>query len=380
MTTSSGGVVKAQPWNDPSARPYVEIERITKSFGDFKAVDDVSLKVYKGEIFCLLGASGCGKTTLLRMLGGFETPTSGRILIDGEDMSRVPPYERPVNMMFQSYALFPHMSVEQNVAFGLKQDRLPKHEIQERVATMLDLVKMGAYAKRKPHQLSGGQRQRVALARSLVKRPKLLLLDEPLGALDKKLREHTQFELISLQDKLGVTFIVVTHDQEEAMTLASRIGVMNHGEIVQAGTPSEIYEFPSSRFVADFVGSVNMFEGKLIEDEPDYVRIGSPELGATIYVSHGISAPPGAVVWAALRPEKIFMSTAAPEGGADNVVRGAVQDIAYLGDLSIYLVKLPTGKVVRVTQPNTSRHAEAIGWDQQVYLSWDASSPVVVTR
>jgi putrescine transport system ATP-binding protein len=380
MTTSSGGVVKAQPWNDPSARPYVEIERITKSFGDFKAVDDVSLKVYKGEIFCLLGASGCGKTTLLRMLGGFETPTSGRILIDGEDMSRVPPYERPVNMMFQSYALFPHMSVEQNVAFGLKQDRLPKHEIQERVATMLDLVKMGAYAKRKPHQLSGGQRQRVALARSLVKRPKLLLLDEPLGALDKKLREHTQFELISLQDKLGVTFIVVTHDQEEAMTLASRIGVMNQGEIVQAGTPSEIYEFPSSRFVADFVGSVNMFEGKLIEDEPDYVRIGSPELGATIYVSHGISAPPGAVVWAALRPEKIFMSTAAPEGGADNVVRGAVQDIAYLGDLSIYLVKLPTGKVVRVTQPNTSRHAEAIGWDQQVYLSWDASSPVVVTR
>jgi putrescine transport system ATP-binding protein len=380
MTTSSGGVVKAQPWNDPSARPYVEIERISKSFGDFKAVDDVSLKIYKGEIFCLLGASGCGKTTLLRMLGGFETPTSGRILIDGEDMSAVPPYERPVNMMFQSYALFPHMNVERNVAFGLKQDRLPKAEIQERVATMLDLVKMGAYAQRKPHQLSGGQRQRVALARSLVKRPKLLLLDEPLGALDKKLREHTQFELISLQDKLGVTFIVVTHDQEEAMTLASRIGVMNHGEIVQAGTPSEIYEFPESRFVADFVGSVNMFEGKLIEDEPDYVRIGSPELGANIYVSHGISAPPGAVVWAALRPEKIFMSTAAPEGGADNVVRGAVQDIAYLGDLSIYLIKLPTGKVVRVTQPNTSRHAEGIGWDQQVYLSWDASSPVVVTR
>ncbi len=380
MTASSGGVLKAQPWNDPLARPYVEIERITKSFGDFKAVDDVSLKVYKGEIFCLLGASGCGKTTLLRMLGGFETPTSGRILIDGEDMSDVPPYERPVNMMFQSYALFPHMSVEQNIAFGLKQDRLPKHEIQERVTTMLDLVKMSDYAKRKPHQLSGGQRQRVALARSLVKRPKLLLLDEPLGALDKKLREHTQFELISLQDKLGVTFIVVTHDQEEAMTLASRIGVMNHGEIVQAGTPSEIYEFPSSRFVADFIGSVNMFEGKLIEDEPDYVRIGSPELDATIYVSHGISAPPGAVVWAALRPEKVFMSVAAPQGGADNVVRGTVQDIAYLGDLSIYLVRLPTGKVVRVTQSNTSRHAEAIGWDQQVYLSWDASSPVVVTR
>jgi putrescine transport system ATP-binding protein len=380
MATSAGGVVKAQPWNDPTARPYVEVERITKSFGDFTAVNDVSLKIYKGEIFCLLGASGCGKTTLLRMLGGFETPTSGKILIDGEDMTGVPPYERPVNMMFQSYALFPHMNVERNVAFGLKQDRLPKPEIHERVATMLELVKMSDYAKRMPHQLSGGQRQRVALARSLVKRPKLLLLDEPLGALDKKLREHTQFELISLQDKLGVTFIVVTHDQEEAMTLASRIGVMNHGEIVQAGTPSEIYEFPGSKFVADFVGSVNMFEGKLIEDEPDYVRIGSAELGGTIYVSHGISAPPEAIVWAAVRPEKIFMSTTAPAGGADNVVRGAVQDIAYLGDLSIYLVKLPTGKVVRVTQPNTSRHAEAISWDQQVFLSWDATSPVVVTR
>ena len=279
MTTSSGAVVKAQPWNDPTARPYVQVEHITKAFGDFKAVDDVSLKIYKGEIFCLLGASGCGKTTLLRMMGGFETPTSGKIFIDGEDMTGVPPYERPVNMMFQSYALFPHMNVEQNVSFGLKQDRLPKAEIQQRVATMLDLVKMGEFARRKPHQLSGGQRQRVALARSLVKRPKLLLLDEPLGALDKKLREHTQFELISLQDKLGVTFVVVTHDQEEAMTLASRIGVMNHGEIVQAGTPSEIYEFPSSKFVADFVGSVNMFEGKLIEDEPEYVRIGSRGIG-----------------------------------------------------------------------------------------------------
>src|SRR6202790_592045 len=354
MTTSGGAAVKAAPWKDAAARPYVQVDHVTKSFGDFKAVDDVSLKIYKGEIFCLLGASGCGKTTLLRILGGFETPSAGKIYIDGEDMTGVPPYERPVNMMFQSYALFPHMNVEQNVAFGLKQDRLPKHEIQARVATMLELVKMGAYAKRKPHQLSGGQRQRVALARSLVQRPKLVLLDEPLGALDKKLREHTQFELISLQDKLGVTFVVVTHDQEEAMTLASRIGVMNHGEIVQAGTPSEIYEFPGSKFVADFVGSVNMFEGKLIEDEPEYVRIGSDELGGTIYVSHGISAAPEAVVWAAVRPEKIFMSTAPPEG-TDNVVRGAVQDIAYLGDLSIYLVKLPTGKVVRVTQPNTSR-------------------------
>src|ERR1022692_1556676 len=379
LVATAAGAVKAAPWNDPSARPYVEILRVTKSFGEFKAVDDVSLKIYKREIFCLLGASGCGKTTLLRILGGFETPSSGRIFIDGEDMTGVPPYERPVNMMFQSYALFPHMTVEQNVAFGLKQDRVPRPEIAERVATMLDLVKLGSFAKRKPHQLSGGQKQRVALARSLVKRPKLLLLDEPLGALDKKLREHTQFELIGLQDQLGVTFVVVTHDQEEAMTRASRIGVMNQGEIVQAGTPSEIYEFPSSKFVADFIGSVNIFEGKLVEDEPEYVRIACPELGGTIYVSQGISAAPEATVWAAVRPEKVFMSTAAPQG-ADNVARGAVQDIAYLGDLSIYLVKLPTGKVVRVTQPNTSRHAEAITWDQQVYLSWDATSPVVVTR
>jgi len=377
--SKSAEPAKSAPWSDPTARAYVQIEHVSKSFGDFKAVDDVSLKIYQGEIFCLLGASGCGKTTLLRMLGGFETPSSGRILIDGEDMTGVPPYERPVNMMFQSYALFPHMSVEQNVAFGLKQDRVPKAEITERVATMLDLVKLGGFGKRKPHQLSGGQRQRVALARSLVKRPKLLLLDEPLGALDKKLREHTQFELIGLQDKLGVTFLVVTHDQEEAMTLASRIGVMDHGEIVQAGTPLEIYEFPSSKFVADFVGTVNIFEGKLIEDEPEHVRIGSEELGATIFISHGISAAPEAIVWAAIRPEKIFMSTAPPPG-SDNVARGAVQDIAYLGDLSIYLVKLPTGKVVRVTQPNTSRHAEAITWDQQVYLSWDSASPVVVTR
>ena len=360
--------------------PLVRIEGVTKRFDGVPAVDEVSLSIARGELFALLGGSGCGKTTLLRMLAGFERPDEGRILLDGVDMADVPPYERPVNMMFQSYALFPHMNVEQNVAFGLKQDRVPKAEIQERVATMLDLVKLGDFAKRKPHQLSGGQRQRVALARSLVKRPKLLLLDEPLGALDKKLREHTQFELLGLQESLGVTFIVVTHDQEEAMTLASRIGVMNHGEIAQAGTPSEIYEFPNSKFVADFIGSVNMFEGKLIEDEPEYVRIGSAELGGTIYVSHGISAPPGAIVWAAVRPEKIFMSTEAPQGGSDNVTRGTVQDIAYLGDLSIYLVKLPTGKVVRITQPNTSRHAEAISWDQQVYLSWDATSPVVVTR
>ncbi|HEY8506715.1 MAG TPA: polyamine ABC transporter ATP-binding protein, partial [Steroidobacteraceae bacterium] len=296
-------------------------------------------------------------------------------------MTGIMPYDRPVNMMFQSYALFPHMTVEKNIAFGLEQEKLPKAEIAERVADILEIVKMTPYAKRKPHQLSGGQRQRVALARALVKRPKLLLLDEPLGALDRKLREHTQFELLSIQERLGVTFIVVTHDQEEAMTLATRIGVMNHGEIVQVGTPTDIYEFPQSRFVADFVGSVNMFAGKLIEDEPDHVRIASEELGGTIYVSHGISSAPDAQVWAAIRPEKIIIDREPPPAQEENVVKGVVKEIAYMGDLSIYLVQIGTGKLVRVTRPNTVRHAEdRISWDETVYLSWHPSSPVVLTQ
>jgi putrescine transport system ATP-binding protein len=367
-------------WSDPQAVPYVTIERVTKKFGDFVAVNDVSLKIYKRELFCLLGGSGCGKTTLLRMLAGFEAPSSGRIFIDGVDMAGIPPYERPVNMMFQSYALFPHMTVEQNVAFGLKQDGLPKREIATRVDDMLNLVRLSQFKSRKPHQLSGGQRQRVALARSLVKRPKLLLLDEPLGALDKKLREHTQFELVNLQEQLGVTFVVVTHDQEEAMTLSTRIGVMNAGEIVQVGTPKDIYEYPSSKFVAEFIGNVNMFEGRLIEDEPDHVRIESPELQGTIYVDHGVSSAPDAIVSAAIRPEKISISLE-PPGQQDNVVRGVVKEIAYMGDMSVYLVQLPSGKVVRVTQPNAYRHADAsITWDQPVYLHWHPSSPVVLSE
>jgi putrescine transport system ATP-binding protein len=372
---------RKEPWKDPRAEAYIRIENVTKKFGDFVAVNDVSLSIYRGEIFCLLGGSGCGKTTLLRMLAGFERPTSGRIFIDGQNMEGVPPYERPVNMMFQSYALFPHMTVEQNVAFGLKQEGLPRAEIKERVADMIGMVKLNGFEQRKPHQLSGGQRQRVALARSLIKRPKLLLLDEPLGALDKKLREHTQFELVNLQERLGVTFVVVTHDQEEAMTLASRIGVMNHGRIVQVGTPLDIYEYPNTRFVSEFIGNVNMFEGRIIEDEADHVIIHSPELGRPIYVGHGVSAAPDAVVWTAVRPEKLLLTREPPANTSYNCAQGVIKEIAYMGDLSIYLVPLDTGKTVRVTQPNAFRQAEArLTWDDRVWVSWHESSAVVVTE
>lgn len=362
---------------------FVRIEAVTKKFGDFMAVDGVSLDVYQGEIFCLLGGSGSGKTTLLRMLAGFEKPTAGRIYIDGQDMSTIPPYERRVNMMFQSYALFPHMTVEKNVAFGLEQENLPKQEIRTRVNEILDIVKMTAFMARKPHQLSGGQRQRVALARSLVKRPKLLLLDEPLAALDRKLREHTQFELLNIQKRLGVTFIVVTHDQEEAMTLSSRMGVMDHGKIVQVGTPAVIYESPATKFVADFIGSVNLFEGRVLEGGPGTGCIQSAELGCVVAVDRRLSSAPGSTVWTAVRPEKINMSRRreeAPAGG-ENLVPGVVKEIAYMGDVSIYLVQIDSGKTVRVTLPNIMRDAQQrIGRGESVYLSWHSSSPVVLTE
>jgi len=374
--TESAG--KREPWNTPQEQPYVRIEGVTKRFNDFVAVNDVSLDIYRGELFCLLGGSGCGKTTLLRMLAGFEEPSAGKIYIDGLDMNGIPPYERPVNMMFQSYALFPHMTVEQNVAFGLKMEHRSASEISDRVAAMLKLVKLGEFIKRKPHQLSGGQRQRVALARALIKQPKLLLLDEPLGALDKKLREHTQFELVNIQEQLGVTFVVVTHDQEEAMTLSTRIGVMDHGRIVQVGTPKDIYEFPNNKLVAEFIGSVNLFSGRLIEDEPDHVRISCDELDTPIFVDHGISSAPQAQLWVAVRPEKIQLSVDAPQG-TQNWTRGVVQDVAYMGDTSVFLIRLASGRIVRVTRPNTLRHDDAqLTWDQTVYLQWHASSPVVV--
>ncbi|SEQ26930.1 putrescine transport system ATP-binding protein [Devosia sp. YR412] len=373
--------VDTRPWRDPAAKPFVRIRNVTKRFGDVAAVSDVSLDIYRSELFCLLGGSGSGKSTLLRMLAGFEIPTSGTIEIDGQDMTQVAPYNRPVNMMFQSYALFPHMNVEQNIAYGLKRDGLGKEEIAARVAELLTLVKLQDYGARKPHQLSGGQRQRVALARALAKRPKLLLLDEPLGALDKKLREETQFELVKIQETLGVTFIVVTHDQEEAMSLATRIGVMNQGEIAMIGEPTDIYEFPNSKFVAGFIGSVNMVEGVVTEDEPGHVRIRSTELGCDIYVGHGVDCAPDQTLWWAIRPEKMMLSRDKPEGlNGANVTHGMVEDIGYLGDMSVYQVLLDSGKRLRVTQTNTVRgNPDSISWDEPVYVTWNDTSGSVLT-
>lgn len=369
------------PWLDRDAEPIVKVRGVTKSFGPINAVNNVDLDIYQGELFCLLGGSGCGKTTLLRMLAGFETPTSGQILIDGIDMSVVPPYERPTNMMFQSYALFPHMSVEKNVGYGLKQDKLPKDVIEDKVHEVLKLVELEDYKKRKPQQLSGGQRQRVALARALVKKPKLLLLDEPLGALDKKLREQTQFELMNIQEQVGITFVVVTHDQEEAMTLSTRIAVMDTGKFVQIGTPTEIYEFPDSRFVADFIGSANILEGTVTEDKPDHVRV-STDLGE-IYIDHGQSVKKGSVVWIALRPEKIVVNKKAIKKSGPNQTTGFIDDIGYLGNSSIYKVRLKNGLIIDITTPNQIRpkdRTHQITWEDKVYLSWEPSSAMLLTK
>mgnify|MGYP000032173800 FL=1 len=365
-------------WRQQDAKPFVQIDQITKQFGQFTAVNSVSLDIYRNELFCLLGGSGSGKSTLLRRLAGFEEPTSGRILIDGVDMTGIPPWERPVNMMFQSYALFPHLSVEANVACGLKREGVKSAEVKARVSDILDMVKLGHLAKRKPHMLSGGQRQRVALARSLVKRPKLLLLDEPLGALDKKLREETQFELMRLQEELGITFVVVTHDQEEAMTLATRIGVMNNGDIIQTAEPHEVYEYPKSRFVAEFIGNVNLFDGVVVEDERDSVSIQSPDLDAYLQVDHGISCAPNQEVSVAIRPEKIRISRE-PMDIEVNGATGVICDVAYMGSQSVFKVRLASGKYLRITQPNVSREmGSRLPWEDAVYLSWDADSCVVL--
>jgi putrescine transport system ATP-binding protein len=366
------------PWNDPASKPYISFQNVTKVFGDFTAVNDLSLNVFQREFFALLGASGCGKSTLLRMLAGFENPTKGKIIIDGQDMAGIPPYKRPVNMMFQSYALFPHMSVESNIAFGLKQDGMAKSEIDDRVQSMLKLVKLEQFGKRKPHQLSGGQRQRVALARAVAKRPKVLLLDEPLGALDKKLREETQFELMDLQQELGLTFMVVTHDQEEAMTMADRIAVMDKGKVMQVATPAEVYEAPNSKFVADFIGNVSMFEGKVEKSNGNAIEIATKD-GFTVKAEIADAPAAGSPVWFALRPEKFKVSKKKPENAGINSVEGEVWDIAYLGDMTVFHVKIGSDKVIKISQMNAKREAEEpLAWDDKVWVTFPADAGIVL--
>jgi putrescine transport system ATP-binding protein len=368
-----------EPWLDPDAAPHIRVERLVKRFGDTHAVDDVSANIYRGELFALLGGSGCGKTTLLRMLAGFVTPDSGAIMIAGKDVGGLPPYERPVNMMFQSYALFPHMSVADNIAFGLRRDGLDKAEIGRRVGQVLELVQMAGFAKRKPQQLSGGQRQRVALARAIVKRPQVLLLDEPLSALDKKLREATQFELINIQEQIGITFIMVTHDQEEAMTLATRIAVMDKGKIVQIGKPNEIYEHPQNRFVADFIGSVNLFDGYIGEVLADRATVVCEALGADFTIGYAPPYSACAAVCLAVRPEQIMLAKADQPVDWVNRLTGRIKDMAYLGDTSVYHVALDNGKLLKATAANLGRwEDQPFERDEVVQLGWAPTASIVL--
>jgi putrescine transport system ATP-binding protein len=379
MIVSQSKPAGARPWLDPAATPQILIEDVSKTYGAATAVTDVSLGIYRGEMFALVGASGCGKTTLLRILAGFAAPSSGRILIDGVDMGSVPPHERPVNMMFQSYALFPHMTVEDNVGYGLRRLSLERGVKRQRIRDALEMVQLGALATRRPHQLSGGQRQRVALARALIRRPKVLLLDEPLSALDKKLREQTQFELMDLQYELGITFIVVTHDQDEAMALASRIAVMDRGRVMQVGTPAEIYEFPHSRFVADFVGTTNLFEGTVCGCEAGLISVRCAETGGELLVDDGGSFALGQRVWISLRPEKVRLGKEPSNGTRINQLRGTVWELGYLGNRSTYQIKTTSGKVVTVFAQNERRTSEAlIDWNDEVFVSWSADAAVLL--
>ena len=383
--TGSGGPGGAKvfaPWNDPAAKPLVEFRGVTKLFGEMAAVDDLTLKIYPREFFALLGPSGCGKTTLMRMLAGFESPTSGEIWLDGKELTGTPPNRRPVNMMFQAYALFPHLTVADNIAFGLRRDGLPKGEVAERVEQMLALVQLHGLATRRPHQLSGGQRQRVALARSLAKRPKMLLLDEPLGALDKKLREQTQFELVNIQESLGTTFLIVTHDQDEAMTVADRIAVMDQGRLVQVAPPAQIYEYPTSRYVADFLGDVNLIEGRVAGMEEAGARLTWSEGRPDLNCPANADLKPGDTAWFGIRPEKVAIDKDMPaERPGQNAVEGTVWDIGYVGNLSTYHVKLDDGQMVRAQVANRVHLSRReISWEDRVWLSWGKDDGVLLAR